>query len=131
MAGNPDLIFLDEPTVGLDIASRKLFWHTIDELKAQGKTIIFTTHYLQEADDVADRIILFNHGTIIEDGTPVEIKAKLSKQSVSFVESEEISMKELKQLPHVLDVYKRKDRIFVVTDHTDEVIAALQNRLYR
>lgn len=125
LAGNPDLIFLDEPTVGLDIASRKLFWHTIDELKAQGKTIIFTTHYLQEADDVADRIILFNHGTIIEDGTPVEIKAKLSKQSVSFVESEEISMKELKQLPHVLDVYKRKDRIFVVTDHTDEVIAAL------
>lgn len=125
LAGNPDLIFLDEPTVGMDIASRKLFWHTIDELKAQGKTIIFTTHYLQEADDVADRIILFNHGTIIEDGTPVEIKAKLSKQSVSFVESEEISMKELKQLPHVLDVYKRKDRIFVVTEHTDEVIAAL------
>lgn len=125
LAGDPDLIFLDEPTVGMDIASRKLFWHTISELKARGKTIIFTTHYLQEADDVADRILLFNHGTIVEDGTPMEIKAKLSKQSVSFAASEEISIAALKQLPHVSAVYKRKDRIYVETDQTDAVIAAL------
>ncbi|WP_313798309.1 ABC transporter ATP-binding protein [Cytobacillus sp.] len=125
LAGDPDLVFLDEPTVGLDITSRKLFWHTIGELKARGKTIIFTTHYLQEADDVSDRIILFNHGTIIEDGTPSDIKAKLSKQSVSFVASEEISMNELRKIPHVSEVYKRSNRIYLVTDHTDATIAEL------
>ncbi|KOP83420.1 ABC transporter ATP-binding protein [Cytobacillus solani] len=125
LAGDPELVFFDEPTVGLDITSRKLFWNTIGELKARGKTIIFTTHYLQEADDVADRIILFNHGTIIEDGTPAEIKAKLSKQSVSFAASEAIDIADLKRLPHVSDVYKRNDRIYVITDQTDAVIAAL------
>ncbi|WP_102274593.1 ABC transporter ATP-binding protein [Cytobacillus massiliigabonensis] len=131
LAGDPDLIFLDEPTVGLDITSRKLFWNTIGELKALGKTIIFTTHYLQEADDVADRIILFNHGTIIEDGTPAEIKAKLSKQSVSFAASEEISIASLNNLPHVSEVYKRNDRIYVITDETDAVIAALFEKKFK
>ncbi|MFE8695471.1 ABC transporter ATP-binding protein [Cytobacillus sp. FJAT-53684] len=131
LAGDPDLVFLDEPTVGLDITSRKLFWRTIGELKTRGKTIIFTTHYLQEADDVADRIILFNDGTIVEDGTPSEIKGKLSKQSVSFIAGEEISIYELTQLPNVSDVYKKEDRIYVVTDHTDNTLAALFDRKFK
>jgi len=125
LAGNPDLIFFDEPTVGLDITSRKMFWSTVSELKERGKTIIFTTHYLQEADDVAGRIILFNNGTIVEDGTPAEIKAKLAKQSVSFISNEKISISELKQLSDASDVYKKNERIYIVTENTDGVLSAL------
>ncbi len=68
LAGNPDLLFFDEPTVGLDITARRNFWEKVNMLKEQGKTVIFTTHYLQEADDFSERIILFNNGEIIADG---------------------------------------------------------------
>ena len=83
LAGDPDLLFIDEPTVGLDVQSRKLFWEKIDEFAAKGKTILFSTHYLQEADDIADRIILFNKGKVVADGSPTEIKDKLMKPIVS------------------------------------------------
>ena len=128
LVGNPELIFFDEPTVGMDIQSRRLFWQTVEELKHRGKTIIFTTHYLQEADDVAERIILFNHGSIVMDGTPADIKAKLSKQSVSFRVNKEISIQELKQLPDASDVYEKNERIYIVTENTDNVLAALYEK---
>ncbi len=128
LVGDPELIFFDEPTVGMDIQSRRLFWQTVEELKHRGKTIIFTTHYLQEADDVAERIILFNHGSIVMDGTPADIKAKLSKQSVSFKANEEISIQELKQLPDASDVYEKNERIYIVTENTDNVLAALYEK---
>ncbi|MEH7345501.1 ABC transporter ATP-binding protein [Bacillus sp. JJ1532] len=125
MAGNPDLLFFDEPTVGLDITSRKRFWETIGILKERGKTIIFTTHYLQEADDASERIILFHYGSIIEDGTPKEIKAKLTKQSISFTTSESISIEKLKQLPTVSHVYEEGNRIMIEAENTDLVLAKL------
>lgn len=125
MAGNPDLLFFDEPTVGMDVTSRKLFWNTIKLLKERGKTIIFTTHYMQEADDGAERIILFSDGKIIEDGTPRELKMKLSKQSISFVANENISTAELLDLPAVSAVSRQDERIVLITDDTDRVLAAL------
>ncbi len=125
MAGNPDLLFFDEPTVGLDITSRKRFWETIGILKERGKTIIFTTHYLQEADDASERIILFHNGSIIEDGTPKEIKAKLTKQSISFTASESISIEKLKQLPTVSHVNEEGNRIVIEAENTDLVLARL------
>lgn len=128
MAGNPDLLFFDEPTVGMDITSRKLFWNTIKLLKEKGKTIVFTTHYMQEAEDGADRIILFNDGKIIEDGTPIELKTKLSKQSVSFVANENISTEKLLDLPAVSAVTRNDERIFLITDDTDLVLAALYEK---
>lgn len=70
LAGNPHLLFLDEPTVGMDITSRRMFWETIRKLASEGKTIILTTHYLEEADALANRILLFANGKIIADGTP-------------------------------------------------------------
>lgn len=125
MAGNPDVLFFDEPTVGMDVTSRKLFWNTIIELKNRGKTIIFTTHYLQEADDIADRVILFHKGKIIGDGTPITIKASLLKQSVSFTPISVISYDEINTIPHVTDVYEKNGRMFLLTDNTDEVLASI------
>ncbi len=125
MAGNPDVLFFDEPTVGMDVTSRKLFWNTVRDLRDRGKTILFTTHYLQEADDIAERVILFHEGNIIGDGTPKSIKASLLKQSVSFTPISAISFEKLKNLPHVADVYEKNGRIFLLTDHTDGVLASI------
>ncbi|MBP2240852.1 ABC-2 type transport system ATP-binding protein [Cytobacillus eiseniae] len=131
LAGDPELVFLDEPTVGMDITARKQFWQTISHLKEQGKTIIFTTHYLQEADDVADRILLFHRGTIVEEGAPKEIKMKLSKQSVSFVSEEELTIAELALLPNASNVYQKDGRIYIVTDNTDKILAEVFEKKYK
>ncbi len=74
LCGNPDLIFLDEPTVGMDIEARRGLWTEIRLLAAMGKTVLLTTHYLEEADALADRIIVINKGRVISEGTPAEIK---------------------------------------------------------
>ncbi|TCP28735.1 ABC-2 type transport system ATP-binding protein [Scopulibacillus darangshiensis] len=125
LAGNPDLLFFDEPTVGMDITARGRFWDTIRTFAKAGKTIIFTTHYLQEADDSAERIILFNKGAVVMDGTPQEVKQKLSKKSVSFITDDEVPLKVYEQLPKVTHVYRKRERVYLNTDDTDAVIKAL------
>src|SRR5436190_15860745 len=78
ICGNPDLFFLDEPTVGLDVEGRHMLWDEIRKLLALGKTIVLTTHYLEEADALANRIAVINKGAIIAQGTPSEIKSRIS-----------------------------------------------------
>ncbi len=75
LAGDPDLIFLDEPTVGLDIEARRAMWTTIRALAARGKTVLLTTHYLEEADALAHRIVVINKGKLVCSGTPAEVKS--------------------------------------------------------
>jgi ABC-2 type transport system ATP-binding protein len=75
LAGDPDLIFLDEPTVGLDIESRRGMWAQIRSLAARGKTVLLTTHYLEEADYLAHRIVVINKGRVVCEGTPAEVKS--------------------------------------------------------
>ena len=75
LAGNPDLIFLDEPTVGLDIKSRRGMWAQLELLAARGKTVLLTTHYLEEADSLAQRIVVIDKGRIVCEGTPAEVKS--------------------------------------------------------
>ncbi len=73
----PDLLFLDEPTTGLDPRSRRYIWDVIRTLRVAGTTVLLTTQYLEEADELADRIVIIDHGTIIADGTPTELKASV------------------------------------------------------
>lgn len=132
MAGNPDLLFFDEPTVGLDIAARRRFWDGVRQLAAQGKTIIFTTHYLQEADDAADRILLFHQGSLVADGTPEEIKSRIVKRTVSFLPKEDGPefRGRLKSLPILSDHYDKEGRVYVVAENTDLALEAIfANRL--
>lgn len=75
LAGDPDLIFLDEPTVGLDIKARRGMWAEIQSLAARGKTVLLTTHYLEEADALAHRIVVIDKGQIVCEGTPSEVKS--------------------------------------------------------
>ena len=76
VAGNPDLVFLDEPTVGMDIEARRGLWAQIRALAERGKTVLLTTHYLEEADVLAHRIVVIDKGRIVSEGTPSEIKSQ-------------------------------------------------------
>ena len=75
LVGDPDLVFLDEPTVGLDIEARRGLWRQIGSLAARGKTVLLTTHYLEEADALASRIVVINKGRLVCEGTPAEVKS--------------------------------------------------------
>ena len=77
LMGRPQLIFLDEPTTGLDPRSRQIMWQLIRELVAEGVTILLTTQYLEEADQLADRIAMLDHGRIVAEGTPEELKRRI------------------------------------------------------
>jgi ABC-2 type transport system ATP-binding protein len=70
ICGDPDLVFLDEPTTGFDPAARRQSWDLIDRLRALGKTILLTTHYMDEAQQLADRVVVISHGRVIAEGTP-------------------------------------------------------------
>ena len=82
LCGDPDLLFLDEPTVGLDVASRRGFWQHIRGRVSAGRTVLLTTHYLEEADALADRVVVIRDGRIVADGTPAEIKARAATRRV-------------------------------------------------
>lgn len=125
LAGDPDLLFFDEPTVGMDITSRERFWDTIQELKRKGKTIIFTTHYLQEADDIADRILMIHKGRLVGDGAPEELKEKLTKQRISFQTDGNMSVEAFYQFPTVLDVQTYGERITLITSNSDHLLKNL------
>jgi ABC-2 type transport system ATP-binding protein len=88
ICGNPKLLFLDEPSVGMDIQSRQNLWKAIRDLKAQGTAIVLTTHYLEEADSLADQIVLLKEGKIVAEGTNQEIKAKMSGSVIQFISPE-------------------------------------------
>ncbi len=84
VVADPALLFLDEPTVAMDVESRKMFWDQIEAMASRGKTIVLTTHYLEEADALAQRVIVINHGQIVAEGTPQEIKNRVSGKVIRF-----------------------------------------------
>ncbi|NGO81734.1 ABC transporter ATP-binding protein [Streptomyces sp. YC504] len=83
-AGDSELIVLDEPTTGMDVTSRQAFWATMREQADEGRTVLFATHYLEEADAIADRVLVLHRGRLLADGTAAEIKAKAGARKVSF-----------------------------------------------
>ena len=99
ICGDPDLIFLDEPTVGLDVESRRAFITSIKGFIASGKTIVLTTHYLEEADELAKRVVVIDRGRIIADASPADIKAKVIGRKVSFKSARPLTTADLDGLP--------------------------------
>ncbi|MFJ7202179.1 ABC transporter ATP-binding protein [Streptomyces sp. NPDC098789] len=106
-AGANDLIVLDEPTTGMDVTARQSFWATMREQADQGRTVLFATHYLEEADAIADRVIVLHRGRILADGSAAEIKAKAGARKVSFDLTEPFEEERLRELPFLtrLDVH--------------------------
>jgi len=102
ICGNPDIVFLDEPSVGLDVEARRMLWEQIRKLVSHGKTVLLTTHYLQEADALADRVVVINKGEIIAEGTPSEIKARTSGRKIRCISK--LSVEIIRSFPGVLNV---------------------------
>jgi ABC-2 type transport system ATP-binding protein len=84
LVGDPDLVFLDEPTTGFDPAARRAAWEMIRSLRSLGKTILLTTHYLDEAEQLADRLAVLREGVIIQEGTPAELTGGSSESEVRY-----------------------------------------------
>ena len=120
ICGNPDLLFLDEPTVGLDVEARLLLWQEIRNLLERGKTIVLTTHYLEEADALADRVVVINKGSLIAQGTPAEIKARTAGKKIRCVT--QLSAAALRGLPGVLNVERDRERTVIHTSRPEEVL---------
>jgi ABC-2 type transport system ATP-binding protein len=76
LCGNPELLFLDEPTAGLDTEARRLVWTSVRNFVSRGRSVLLTTHYLEEAESLANRVVLLQGGAIVARGTPSEIKAR-------------------------------------------------------
>ncbi|MBT9329756.1 ABC transporter ATP-binding protein [Acidipila sp. 4G-K13] len=120
LCGNPDLVFLDEPTVGMDIESRRSLWDEIRALSASGKTVLLTTHYLEEADMLASRIVVVNKGKVICEGTPAQIKHRVSGRRIRCVTQLEPGF--LRSLPTVADVQQDREAVVVTAEHPESVV---------
>jgi ABC-2 type transport system ATP-binding protein len=114
LVGRPDVLFLDEPTVSLDVETRRRFWKEIRALIARGITLVLTTHYIEEADALADRVIVLDHGRIIAEGAPAEIKSRVGGRYMRF-RSAVVAEAALLALPGVQRVTRDGDRWTVLT----------------
>jgi ABC-2 type transport system ATP-binding protein len=126
ICGNPDLLFLDEPTVGLDVEARRMLWEQIRQLVGQGKTVLLTTHYLQEADALADRVAVINKGEIIAEGSPSDIKAQTAGKRIRCITS--LTIDTLRQIPGVTEVKEDREAFEI---HTPEAEPVLRDLLAR
>ncbi|MFD8417051.1 ABC transporter ATP-binding protein [Streptomyces sp. NPDC059650] len=126
-AGHNDLIVLDEPTTGMDVTSRQAFWATMREQAAQGRTVLFATHYLEEADAIADRVIVLNKGRLLADGTAAEIKARAGARRISFDLDADARGDEsdLRALPHLTAYERRGDTVRLQSADADATVHAL------
>ena len=120
ISGNPDLVFLDEPTVGLDIEARRALWQQIRALSAQGKTVLLTTHYLEEADALADRVIVIHKGRVIREGTPADIKRNSGGRTIRCTTT--LSRELLQALPTVTSVTYQQGSVCVTASDAEAVV---------
>jgi ABC-2 type transport system ATP-binding protein len=126
LCGDPDLLFLDEPTVGLDVEARRLMWAQIRTLIGRGKTVLLTTHYLNEADALADRILVLDKGAIVAEGTPAEIKARAMGKQVRC--TSRLSLEEVRQIPGVLSVKADRNAFELQVNAAEPVVRELLQR---
>ncbi|MER7072943.1 ABC transporter ATP-binding protein [Terrabacter sp. NPDC000476] len=125
---DPRLLVLDEPTAGMDVTARRDFWDTMHEDAAAGRTVVFATHYLEEADAFADRIVLVAGGRVVADGTTAEIRSRASGRTVSATlpaRSVGESVSRLRTLEGVRDVEERGARVVVSAIDSDAVARLL------
>jgi ABC-2 type transport system ATP-binding protein len=118
------LLMLDEPTVAMDVEGRRAFWGTMRELAARGKTILFATHYLEEADAYADRAVLLAHGLVVADGPPTEIKARVGSRTIRAT-LPGADLEALGRLPGVSAAERRGEAVVLNCADSDAAIRAL------
>ena len=124
VVNDPQLLVLDDPTVGMDVEGRRAFWTTMRSFAAGGKTVLFATHYLEEADAYADRAILIARGRIVASGPTTEIKARVGTR-VLRATLPGVDVDALRRLPGVATADRRGDAIVLTCSDSDETIRAL------
>jgi ABC-2 type transport system ATP-binding protein len=130
IVGDCDLIVLDEPTTAMDVETRRRFWGSMKEEVAEGKTLLFATHYLEEADQAADRILVINRGRLLADGTPAEIKERAGAKRISF-RLENVDEPFLLGLPGLVSLDVRGDVVQIQSSDSDATLYALLDAGYR
>ncbi|WP_030320705.1 ABC transporter ATP-binding protein [Streptomyces sp. NRRL B-3229] len=124
-AGDSDLIVLDEPTTGMDVTTRQAFWATMREQADQGRTVLFATHYLEEADAIADRVLVLHRGRLLADGTAAEIKAKAGARRIAFDLEGVIDEGPLRDLPFLTAVDISGQTVRIQSTDADATVHAL------
>jgi ABC-2 type transport system ATP-binding protein len=121
---DPELLVLDEPTVAMDVEGRRAFWTTMRDFASRGKTVLFATHYLEEADEYADRAVLMAHGQIVADGPTTEIKARVGARTIRAT-LPGVTRDELAAVPGVTSAELRGDGVVLRCFDSDVAIRAL------
>ena len=124
IVADPALLVLDEPTVSLDVEGRRDFWTAMRGFAARGKTVLFATHYLEEADAYADRIIVMSRGRIVADGAPTEVKASVGGRVIRAT-LPEVNVAALRSLPHVTKVDRHGDAVILKSTDSDATLRSL------
>jgi ABC-2 type transport system ATP-binding protein len=124
LVSNPDLLVLDEPTVAMDVEARRDFWATMRGFTSRGKTVVFATHYLEEADAYADRIILMARGKIVADGPATEIKATVGSRVIRAT-LPDADLPALLALPGVTNVEQHGEAVLLSCSESDAALRAL------
>jgi ABC-2 type transport system ATP-binding protein len=125
LAGHPRLLFLDEPTVGMDVESRQLFWAAVREVAAGGTGVLFATHYLEEADRFADRIVIVHQGQVVAEGTAGELKTRMGASRVVEVTSDAPDDIAALPLPGRQEVIQHGRTVRIRTSDADQTLRAL------
>ncbi len=126
LAGDPDVIFLDEPTTGMDIEARRALWAEVRALAARGKTVLLTTHYLEEADALATRIIVIDKGRVLREGTPAEIKQIGHTRVVRCRTT--LPLAALRALPGVVEATEEHGLATIHANHPEQLLRILLAR---
>jgi ABC-2 type transport system ATP-binding protein len=124
LVANPDLLVLDEPTAALDVEARRDFWEAMRAVAKSGKTVVFATHYLEEADAYADRIVLMARGRVIADGPATEIKAKAGGRTIHATLAD-VELAALRALPGVTSADRRGDAVVLSCADSDLALRSL------
>jgi ABC-2 type transport system ATP-binding protein len=128
LAGDPELLVLDEPTAALDVDARRAFWQRLGGAVAAGRTVLFATHRLEEADAVADRVLVISGGRLVADGTPDQVKARAAGHSQVRVAADGLPLELLERLPAVERVEADRGRLTLHTSDPDQTVRALLRR---
>jgi lipooligosaccharide transport system ATP-binding protein len=126
LVNNPDLLILDEPTIGLDPQARHLVWERLKMLQAQGSTIVLTTHYLDEAARLCDRLVIMDNGRILEEGTPADLVRRHAGEEIVEVEKTDSVLACLRELSITFEI--AGDTVLVSTTSAHEVARILLER---
>jgi ABC-2 type transport system ATP-binding protein len=124
LVSNPDLLVLDEPTVGMDVESRHAFWLTVRDFATRGKTIVFATHYLDEADAYADRVVLVAQGRVVADAPTTELKAMVGTRTIRAT-LPDVPAEVLERLPGVAGIERRGEAVVLRCTDSDTAVRAL------